>query len=443
MKLICLRFCGWFAFERTYFSKAILMAQISPQPPSGGVAPPVMGALAEPGDAATQADRVAAETLIRSTVQVLASGSAIRDLDGLVQRNVGNVSHADIRAGRLGSNVLGDIISTVEQAKGGAPFNWNAASPQQISAYLASKGIATGGHTEGPRTAAQGEGAASDRQVTSGSYARELGSGTDHAFLKSVGLNDATGRALAAMGFTTPEQVRQVVHDANTLGLAPSAAALDLGRLRKAEGARTNQHVAALKQYGDDLHALDAEKREIAKINDPKERAERMRAHEERVRQREERLKAYRDGNVQTPDGKKSFDRVRDKIRAKSEQRVELEGPAQANFGEAHSARANDAERLAVAQQVEANHRTTVAEVAAAPSARDDIKARLARRAQTQTQTEGDPLTRLTTVVQPAAATAAPATPAAKGEGAKPAGEQTKAPEQRQAANTKALKLTV
>jgi hypothetical protein len=127
-----------------------------------------MGALAEPGDATTQADRITAETLIRSTVQVLASGSAIRDLDGLVQRNVGNVSHADIRAGRLGSNVLGDIISTVEQAKGGAPFNWNAASPQQISAYLASKGITLPGESTRPGQIEGGK--ASDSNASSARY---------------------------------------------------------------------------------------------------------------------------------------------------------------------------------------------------------------------------------------------------------------------------------
>jgi hypothetical protein len=41
--------------------------------------------------------------------------------------------------------VLGDIINTVEQAKGSAPFNWSAATPQQISAYLSSKGITLSG----------------------------------------------------------------------------------------------------------------------------------------------------------------------------------------------------------------------------------------------------------------------------------------------------------
>ncbi|MCP3367727.1 hypothetical protein [Bradyrhizobium cajani] len=54
-----------------------------------------------------------------------------------------------------------------------------------------------------PRNADDG-----DSGITnSGSYARNLPA--DAAFLKSVGLTDGTGRALAAMGFTSPEQVRQ------------------------------------------------------------------------------------------------------------------------------------------------------------------------------------------------------------------------------------------
>jgi len=413
------------------------MVQFSENTPSHDRGPPVspFAALAS-SDAATQADRIAAETLIRSTVQVLASGSAIRDLDSLVQRNVGNISQADIRAGRLGSNVLGDIISTVEQAKGNAAINWHAATPQQIAAYLAANGFnaASANRLMGASPIA------ADEKPNSGDYTRGLATSADSSFLKSVDLNDATGKALAAMGFATPEQVRQVVHDANTLGLAPSTAALDLGRLRKAEGARTDQHVAALKQYGDDLSALSAEKREIEKISDPKERAERMRLHEEKVRQREEKLNAYRDGNVRTPDGRKSFERVRDKLRKENNKKVELDGPAQANFGETYNGRIADVERLAAMPQVEANHGATVAEIAAAPSVSDDIKARLARTA--QAKAEDDTPAPASSVAQPGAAKTASATQVTKSETAKPAAEP-KAPEQRQAVNTKALKLTV
>src|SRR2546423_8788664 len=98
------------------------MAQISSQPPSTGNSRPASGmpmAFGElgPNDALAQADRVNAETLIRSTVQVLAGGAAIKDLDGLIQRNIGYVSPAELPAGRLGSHGLGDLIFTVGPAK--------------------------------------------------------------------------------------------------------------------------------------------------------------------------------------------------------------------------------------------------------------------------------------------------------------------------------------
>jgi hypothetical protein len=94
------------------------------------------------GSSDTQhADRTAAETLIRSSALALANGAPIRDLDQLVSRNAGRISHADILAGRLGSDVLGDIIGTVEQAKGNTAFNWNGATPAQIKAYLTNNGL--------------------------------------------------------------------------------------------------------------------------------------------------------------------------------------------------------------------------------------------------------------------------------------------------------------
>ena len=309
-----------------------------------------------PNDALAQADRVNAETLIRSTVQVLA---ARRSRPGSYHpAENGYVSHADLRAGRLGSNVLGDIISTVEQAKGGAPFNWSAATQHQIDAYLASKKeIMVAGYRDGSRNHGLVE-AAADRQANSGSYARGLATAIDPTFLKSVGLNDATGRALAALGFHTPDQMRQIVGDAHTLGLAPNAAALDLGRLRKAEGARTDEHVGALKRYGDALTGLGAEKKEIEKIADPKVRAERLRLHEEKRREKEEELKAHREQRVLTPDGKKSFDRVRDRLRKQHDKQVNLEGPQSPNFGETHQRRVADVDKLGATAEVVETTRT-------------------------------------------------------------------------------------
>jgi hypothetical protein len=106
--------------------------------PAAMHAPPSLHA---ENDAASQADRVAAETLIRTTVQSVGNGSVPQDLDELVRRNAGRVTREDLRSGRLGSTILGDIINSVEQAKGNTAINWSAATPQQMKAYLTAHGL--------------------------------------------------------------------------------------------------------------------------------------------------------------------------------------------------------------------------------------------------------------------------------------------------------------
>src|SRR5882724_9641086 len=100
------------------------MAELSNAPPSRSPRVPPAGLEVE-GDAMSQADRVAADTLIRTTVQTVGNGATPQDLDELVRRNAGRVTREDIRAGRLGSAILGDIINSVEQARGNTPFNWS------------------------------------------------------------------------------------------------------------------------------------------------------------------------------------------------------------------------------------------------------------------------------------------------------------------------------
>ena len=191
-----------------------------------------------PSDALEQTDRITAETLIRSTVQVLANGAAVRDLDGLVQRNVGNVSLADIRAGRLGSNVLGDIISTVEQAKGTAPFNWSAATPQQISAYLKANGFSlnllrdAAGNLPRDRVGGNGESARNASSIDYGKITGNFGVDRDGALsgfthqmfntqFKPLGYNEPTARNVAAIlgkseglhGEALAKRIKEVARD--------------------------------------------------------------------------------------------------------------------------------------------------------------------------------------------------------------------------------------
>jgi hypothetical protein len=136
---------------------------------------PPVGPHAE-NDAASQTDRVAAETLIRTTVQGVGNGSVPQDLDDLVRRNAGRVTREDLRAGRLDSSVLGDIINSVEQAKGNSAINWHAATPQQIKAYLTAHGLsALGAHRllgSGPQA---GEGASRDAKGGEGQSGARFG----------------------------------------------------------------------------------------------------------------------------------------------------------------------------------------------------------------------------------------------------------------------------
>lgn len=321
------------------------------------------------------------------------------------------------------------------------PVNYLNATPDEIDRMRAAQGLPP--LLRGTHGLARLAGAAEgdDRQANSGSYSRGLATSADAAFLKSVGLNDATSRALAALGFTTPDQLRQIVHDANTLGLAPNAAAIDLGGLRKAEGARTNEHIGALKRYGDGLRELSADQKEINKINDPAERAQRQRIHDEKQRHGEEELKAHRDNNVQTPEGKKRFDRLRDQIRAQDNQRVKLEGDQKAAFDDSQEILAARVQRLEGERTVESAHERTLTSLASESAPQNDIKARLAARAQQQIKSEGSPAAP-STVTQAAPPNATPALTPQSGE-AKPSPDKPKGVAPQQAVNTKALKLTV
>ncbi len=178
------------------------------------------------------------------------------------------------------------------------------------------------------------------------------GGGADPAFLRSVGLSDATGKALAALGFKSPEQIRQVVADTNKLGLSPQKAAVDLARLRKAEGARTDEHVDALKHYGDALkHAREMEK-DAAKIQDATQRAEAVRKAAETRNHAEQALKQHRDQRVKTPDGKKSFDKVRDDIRSEDHHEIGTHG-RKAVHDESHRHRVTANKRAGTEREIE------------------------------------------------------------------------------------------
>jgi len=178
------------------------MAELAPSVAPRGT--PVPPAAIDENDAASQADRVAAETLIRTTVQSVGNGSMPQDLDDLVRRNAGRVTREDLRAGRLGSTILGDIINSVEHAKGNTAINWSAATPQQIKAYAMAHGLDFGTFQRiagGQQTAGDGR----QGEKASTGYEGKLAAVTSHNYsgtpFAAAGLSYGTFNALRAQGF--------------------------------------------------------------------------------------------------------------------------------------------------------------------------------------------------------------------------------------------------
>jgi hypothetical protein len=194
---------------------------------------PVIGLSALPSEESSlsQADKVAAERLIRTTVQVLSGGAPVRNLDELIARNMGSLTHAEIAAGRLGTKVLGDIIGTVEQAKGNAAFNWNAASQQQIDEYMRQKGInpATFGHGMGVTRMADGGGAQSGgtngKAESATAYNGNLGTVTSENYsdtpFAAAGLSFSTFSSLRSEGFGN-SNIIHAAEDARQNGFSPN-----------------------------------------------------------------------------------------------------------------------------------------------------------------------------------------------------------------------------
>lgn len=278
------------------------------------------------------------------------------------------LGHSDLqaRAAELARAYVKDIAAK--------PLNITAATREQLEERrrlamgLSGQGVGEFGQRVADasnRSGGQGRTATQSSANYDGINASQAGM-ADPNYMRSVGLGGMIGAQLAALGFRSREQVAQIVGDANKLNLAPREAALDLARLRKAEGERTDSHIDALKRYGDGLRELAAERRDIAKIKDPKERAERERRAAEKERKIEEELKEHRDHDVRTPDGKKSFDRLRDKKRAQSQHDVQLRGD-RAVHDKTQDERRAEFRKLGGERRVEEARRRTVAELKKKP----------------------------------------------------------------------------
>lgn len=243
--------------------------------------PPRYGALA-------QTDRVAAETLIRSTILALANGTSITDVDEIVRRNATNVSPSDIQAGRLNTSVLGDIIGSVEQAKtsAGAPFNWSSATPAQIKDYLLAHGLSPfGDHHQlamGLLRGLDGDGSGAGRgngSINYGNISANFGvdrygalTGFTHQMFntqfKPLGYNESTARGVAAIlgdreglrGEALAARIREVAKDTkDRLGLDVNGYARDVATVGRDNTNDAVQYKQMLDQARQRFQAGDEE----------------------------------------------------------------------------------------------------------------------------------------------------------------------------------------
>lgn len=279
---------------------------------------------------------------------------------------------------------VADAAKTYAKNIAAKPFNYSAATRAEIEAHRLAMGWPLAGHGAKAftRTASTDSAGGGDRQAGSSAY-KTLPTGAaaaDPAYLRSVGLGGMVGAQLVALGFKTREQVAQIVRDADKLHLAPREAAVDLARLRKAEGERTEGHVDALKHYGDALGDLERQRKLAEQIKDAKQRAERLHEIEEKRRKAEDEIKAHCDQRVLTPDGKKSFDKLRDRIRAQDHHKAELHGVQKVAHDTSQAALVAENRSVGGERKVEAAHRKTVASLKANPiavtqSAADELAA--------------------------------------------------------------------
>jgi hypothetical protein len=296
-------------------------------------------------DALAQAERVTAERLIRSMAETLSQGAPVKDLDGLVQRNAGRVSLADIRSGRVGSNVLGDIISTVEQAKGNTNFNLHAATPEQMKAYLMANGFDPSKFSDfgGSPTRAADAGASGDAKGKSDStYTGDLGSLKAEHYPNSpfakAGLSWQQFDSMRREGFNA-DQIISAVKTNKSLGLDANSNPAATARLqRDVPSAIPGLHTT----HGNWKHVHEVEKAEKdARARGDTNEADRLKKEGEQGRKHAEE----HDRSEQERVRKEKPERVQDLIDKQEEIKRAVEG---------HAAKLNHGNEAATKETLEA-----------------------------------------------------------------------------------------
>lgn len=141
-----------------------------------------------------------------------------------------------------------------------------------------------------------------------------------------MGLDYNTTKTLFSQGFNQ-KQIERAANDSRAIGLSPKAAAIDAAHLRKAEGKRTDRHVKTLADYGREREELERERLKEEGKPDSPEKTENLRRIEERRKALEGRADKYERDQVQTPEGKKRFHRLREMVRDQADLRAKIGDP--------------------------------------------------------------------------------------------------------------------
>lgn len=219
------------------------------------------------------------------------------------------------------------------------------------------------GRLLGGNVGGQGNSGAGSSSTKYAALLATAGSAGDPAFLQSIGLSGATAETLARMGFTTQAQVRMIANDARAIGLPMESAAVDLAKMRKAEGSNTERLVGDLKNYRTERRKVDEEYQRAKAKNDPAG----MRAAEEHQQEVEKKYDGIRDKDGRTKDGRRSFDSLRNQIRTQSQHRVELDGRKDAHRSDAPSDVVADAGGVDISNKIDAAHQGLIASLTPKP----------------------------------------------------------------------------
>jgi hypothetical protein len=151
------------------------------------------------------------------------------------------------------------------------------------------------------------------------------GASADSFYYKSLGLSDATGKALAMMGFKSPEEIKALVHDANTLGIDRNKGAVSLGMMKSDDPQNYQSHRHFFEHtYKPGLENIEQIDGQIATETDPARKAElikkRDRAKAELEAKRQEQRKKS-DGHKKA---QKGFDDVSGQMQNSAKHRHEL-----------------------------------------------------------------------------------------------------------------------